>query len=226
VRGTVAVAVIDNIYTHQKGRKYTLIPEKFKPWDSPAGSGVPGQHFIPGCVLIGGGHPWMPRFFPEFGQITAPIRTAYLLFHPNQCTAMPGLSLFEIAIVVLVLIIFVRPEDLPKLVRYAGRLYGDLQRQLNHFKHLTRDAMDELRNDQVEPPRRPVETISRTAEHDADPADEPDAEHDADPADEPDAEHDADPADEPADTAPGKASETAEVNSADTPDSKTSSAPP
>ncbi len=115
---------------------------------------------------------------------------------------MPGLSLFEIAIVVLVLIIFVRPEDLPKLVRYAGRLYGDLQRQLNHFKHLTRDAMDELRNDQVEPPRRPVETISRTAEHDADPADEP------------------------ADTAPGKASETAEVNSADTPDSKTSSAPP
>ncbi len=127
---------------------------------------------------------------------------------------MPGLSLFEIAIVVLVLIIFVRPEDLPKLVRYAGRLYGDLQRQLNHFKHLTRDAMDELRNDQVEPPRRPVETISRTAEHDADPADEPDAEHDADPAD------------EPADTAPGKASETAEVNSADTPDSKTSSAPP
>ena len=115
---------------------------------------------------------------------------------------MPGLGLFEIAIVVLALIIFVRPEDLPKLVRYVGRLYGDLQRQLNHFKHLTRDAMDELRNEQVEPPGLPGKTISRTAEHDADLADEP------------------------ADIDPGETGETAEVSSADTPDSKTSSDPP
>ena len=115
---------------------------------------------------------------------------------------MPGLGLFEIAIVVLALIIFVRPEDLPKLVRYVGRLYGDLQRQLNHFKHLTRDAMDELRNEQVEPPGLPVKTISRTVEHDADLADEP------------------------ADIDPGETGETAEVSSADTPDSKTSSDPP
>ncbi|MDP6450109.1 MAG: hypothetical protein QF773_04795 [Lentisphaeria bacterium] len=115
---------------------------------------------------------------------------------------MPGLGLFEIAIVMLALIIFVRPEDLPKLVRYVGRLYGDLQRQLNHFKHLTRDAMDELRNDQVEPSRLPVETISRTTEHDVDPADEP------------------------VGTDPEEIGETAKVSSADTPGSKTSSDPP
>jgi len=113
---------------------------------------------------------------------------------------MPGLGLFEIAIVLLALIIFVRPEDLPKLVRHVGRLYGDLQRQLNHFKHLTRDAMDELRNDQVEP--LPVETISRTAGHDVDLADEP------------------------VGTNSEEIGETAEVSSADTPDSKTSSDPP
>lgn len=115
---------------------------------------------------------------------------------------MPGLGLFEIAIVVLALILFVRPEDLPKLVRHVGRLYGELQRQLNHFKHLTRDAMDELRNDQVESPPLPVETIPRTAEHDADPADEP------------------------TDMGPEEAGETVKISSADKPDSKTSSDPP
>jgi|GEM_PF-1547979 Sec-independent protein translocase protein TatA len=115
---------------------------------------------------------------------------------------MPGLGLFEIAIVMLALIIFVRPEDLPKLLRYVGRLYGDLQRQLNHFKHLTRDAMDELRSDQVEPSRLPVETISRTGEPDVDLADGP------------------------VGTDPEEIGETAKVSSADTPDSKTSSDPP
>ena len=44
---------------------------------------------------------------------------------------MFGIGFGEILIVLLIAIIFVRPEDLPKLLRSAGRLYGQLKKLYN-----------------------------------------------------------------------------------------------
>ena len=41
---------------------------------------------------------------------------------------MFGIGFGEILIVLLIAIVFIRPEDLPKFLRSAGRLYGQLKR--------------------------------------------------------------------------------------------------
>jgi Sec-independent protein translocase protein TatA len=79
---------------------------------------------------------------------------------------MPGLGLFEIIIILGAIIIFVRPEDLPKVVRNIGRIYGELQRQLNQFKYMTRDAMDNVRLDQM--PTAPPPDVADPAPSPAD----------------------------------------------------------
>ena len=41
---------------------------------------------------------------------------------------MFGIGFGEILIILLIAIVFIRPEDLPKFLRQAGRLYGQLKR--------------------------------------------------------------------------------------------------
>ena len=44
---------------------------------------------------------------------------------------MFGIGFGEILIILLIIIIFIRPEDLPKFLRSAGKLYGQLKRMYN-----------------------------------------------------------------------------------------------
>jgi len=41
---------------------------------------------------------------------------------------MFGIGFGEILIILLIAIVFIRPEDLPKFLRGAGRLYGQIKR--------------------------------------------------------------------------------------------------
>lgn len=53
-------------------------------------------------------------------------------------------SFFEFTIVVVAVILFVRPEDLPKFLRTAGRLYGAFQAWYRQAQNQTRDTFREL----------------------------------------------------------------------------------
>ena len=44
---------------------------------------------------------------------------------------MFGIGFGEILVVLLIAIVFIRPEDLPKFLARAGRLYGQLKRMYN-----------------------------------------------------------------------------------------------
>ena len=44
---------------------------------------------------------------------------------------MFGIGFGEILIVILIAIVFIRPEDLPKFLAHAGRLYGKIKRMHN-----------------------------------------------------------------------------------------------
>ena len=41
---------------------------------------------------------------------------------------MFGIGFGEILVILLIAIVFIRPEDLPKFLRSAGRLYGQIKR--------------------------------------------------------------------------------------------------
>ena len=47
-------------------------------------------------------------------------------------------------LILVAIIIFVRPEDLPKLVRTIGRYYGELQTYMHKIRRYTRDTADDL----------------------------------------------------------------------------------
>ena len=44
---------------------------------------------------------------------------------------MFGIGFGEILVILLIAIVFIRPEDLPKFLRSAGRLYGQIKRMYN-----------------------------------------------------------------------------------------------
>jgi sec-independent protein translocase protein TatB len=46
---------------------------------------------------------------------------------------MFGIGLSEIILVILIVIIFIKPDDLPKFLRSAGRLYGKLKKTYNEI---------------------------------------------------------------------------------------------
>ena len=53
---------------------------------------------------------------------------------------MFGLGFLEIAVILLVLVIFVKPEDLPKLVRKAGQFYARAEIMYQRLVHQLREA--------------------------------------------------------------------------------------
>ncbi len=44
----------------------------------------------------------------------------------------------------MVIVIFVRPEDLPKFVRTVGKFYTDLQRHLLKIRRMGRDTLEDI----------------------------------------------------------------------------------
>jgi len=63
---------------------------------------------------------------------------------------MFGIGFGEIVLVLLVAIVFIRPEDLPKFLSRAGRLYGQLKRLYNELINAKEKIMKEIDKDILE----------------------------------------------------------------------------
>lgn len=57
---------------------------------------------------------------------------------------MLGLSLQEFFVLLVAVVVFVRPEDLPQFVRSLGRLYGKIQRFVHEARSVTRSTIREI----------------------------------------------------------------------------------
>jgi len=57
---------------------------------------------------------------------------------------MFGISLPEIVLILLVIIVFVRPEDLPGFLRSAGRFYGKAKRMYKEITGITNRVLKEV----------------------------------------------------------------------------------
>jgi len=57
---------------------------------------------------------------------------------------MFGISLPEVILILVVIIIFVRPEDLPKFLRSAGRFYGKAKRMYKEIIGITNQVVKEM----------------------------------------------------------------------------------
>ena len=57
---------------------------------------------------------------------------------------MPSIGILELFIIILVVVAFVKPEDLPKFFRTMGNLYGQAQRYFYQMKMYSRQTFDEI----------------------------------------------------------------------------------
>ena len=57
---------------------------------------------------------------------------------------MPSFGLGELILIGIAIIVFVRPEDLPKFIRNFGRFYADMRRVLNKCQAYTQETLDEI----------------------------------------------------------------------------------
>lgn len=56
---------------------------------------------------------------------------------------MFSLGLSEILIILLVMIVFIKPEELPEFFRKVGRLFGELNRMKNNLKKMAETKPEE-----------------------------------------------------------------------------------
>ena len=68
---------------------------------------------------------------------------------------MFGIGFGEILIVLLIAIVFIRPEDLPKFLRSAGRLYGQIKRMYNELLQTKDKIIKEIDTSLDEPEGKP-----------------------------------------------------------------------
>jgi len=59
---------------------------------------------------------------------------------------MFGLGFWEIIIICIAIIIFIRPEDIPKFAKKAGKLYGDIKRYYHDFFYQFKKIEQEIKN--------------------------------------------------------------------------------
>jgi Sec-independent protein translocase protein TatA len=69
---------------------------------------------------------------------------------------MPGLAMSEMVLVLIAIILFVRPDDLPKFVRTLGNLYGAMQRYFYQARAYTRSTFHEI-STLDQPPPDPID---------------------------------------------------------------------
>jgi Sec-independent protein translocase protein TatA len=65
---------------------------------------------------------------------------------------MPGLAISEMMLVLVAIILFVRPDDLPKFVRTLGNFYGTIQRYFYQARAYTRSTFYEISTLDQPPP--------------------------------------------------------------------------
>ena len=57
---------------------------------------------------------------------------------------MPSLGIGEIILIIIVVILFVQPKDLPKFFNNLGSIYSEIQRNLAKFKYYTHDTLNAI----------------------------------------------------------------------------------
>ena len=57
---------------------------------------------------------------------------------------MPSFGLGELILIGLAIIVFVRPEDLPKLIRNLGKFYAEIRRIINRYQTYTQETLNEI----------------------------------------------------------------------------------
>ena len=80
---------------------------------------------------------------------------------------MFGIGIGEIVILLLVAIVLIRPEDLPKALRSAGRLYGQLKRMYNDVIQAKDKIIKEIDDvaTLIESPDTVSKTVPKAAEN-------------------------------------------------------------
>lgn len=64
---------------------------------------------------------------------------------------MFGLGFIEIGAICIVALVFIRPKDLPRLLRKLGRLYRQALDQLNAVKRVVKDIENEASRGEIFP---------------------------------------------------------------------------
>ena len=82
---------------------------------------------------------------------------------------MFGIGLSEIILIFLVIIVFIRPDDLPKFLRSAGRFYGKAKKLYNELTQVKDKMLKEIdeATSLEEPPKSAAKTpVESTPEED------------------------------------------------------------
>ena len=77
---------------------------------------------------------------------------------------MFGIGFGEIVVIFIILIIFIKPEDLPKFLRSAGRLYGKAKKMYNEVIQIKNQIIKEIDEAATldAPSASPSKTVSAT----------------------------------------------------------------
>ncbi len=57
---------------------------------------------------------------------------------------MPSPGFGEIVLVIIAVIIFVKPKDLPKFFKNSGNFYAEIQRGYSRIKHMTENTLHDI----------------------------------------------------------------------------------
>ena len=75
---------------------------------------------------------------------------------------MPQLSLGEIVLLVVVAVVFIRPDDWPRVLRAVGRIYGQVHTYLTQANDYSRRTYEQITQlDQEPPPPAPAQPPGR-----------------------------------------------------------------
>ncbi|QQO10000.1 Sec-independent protein translocase subunit TatA/TatB [Breznakiella homolactica] len=80
---------------------------------------------------------------------------------------MFGIGFSEILIICLILIVFIKPEDLPKFFRSAGRLYGKFKKTYNEVIAVKDKIIQEIDEAASLDEKKAAETAAKAAPADA-----------------------------------------------------------
>ncbi len=62
---------------------------------------------------------------------------------------MFGISLAELLVIALIAIFFVKPQDLPEIARFLGKIYAKIRRLINEFKKNLAQTQKEMGIDEI-----------------------------------------------------------------------------
>ncbi len=71
---------------------------------------------------------------------------------------MFGLGFWEIIVILLMVIVFVKPKDLPRFARKIGRYYGKFRDLSRYLSSKIRDFEDEFPSNTIEGSEKPSKT--------------------------------------------------------------------